>query len=154
MTWIIFLIIIGLLLLIVEFLLIPGITIAGIAGFGFIGFGIFKAYADHGTMAGHLTLIFTAIASVITIALSLRAKTWRRVTLNNKIDSKAVENYEDKIKVGDTGVSISRLAPMGKANINNEMVEVTAYGQLIDQNTPIVVVRVEENKIIVKPKTE
>lgn len=150
MLWIIILIILGLLLLIVEFLLIPGVTIAGIGGFIFIAFGIYRAYAIHGTTAGHITLAFTAIASIITIALSLRAKTWRKVSLNTQINSKAHDDLTPTIHPGDTGITISRLNPMGKAMVNNQIVEVTALGELIDQNTPVTVLNVEENRIVVR----
>lgn len=151
MTLVAILIIIGLILLVIEFFLIPGISVAGIGGFFLIVFGIFTAYR-HGTTEGNLTLIFTAVASIVTLALSLRAKTWRRVTLNDSINSKASDEYEKIIKPGDEGVTISRLAPMGKAIINNNVVEVTSVGELIDQKTTIEVLKVEANKIIVKPK--
>jgi len=152
MFWIIALIVLGLFLLVVEFFMIPGVTVAGIGGFLIIIYAIYSAYADHGTTAGHLTLVFTAIASVATLVFSLRARTWKRVSLDTSIDSKAVDGFEDDIHEGDEGVTISRLAPMGKASINGKTVEVTALGELINPNTTIVVVRVESNKIIVKPK--
>ncbi|MEW5846452.1 MAG: NfeD family protein [Bacteroidota bacterium] len=152
MFWIIALIVLGLFLLVVEFFMIPGVTVAGIGGFLIIIYAIYSAYADHGTTAGHLTLVFTAIASVATLVFSLRARTWKRVSLETSIDSKAVDGFEDELHEGDEGVTISRLAPMGKASINGKTVEVTALGELINPNTPIVVVRVESNKIIVKPK--
>jgi membrane protein implicated in regulation of membrane protease activity len=41
---------------------------------------------------------------------------------------------------------------MGKAMIKDDFYEVTSKDNLINENTPIVVVKVEGNKIIVKPK--
>lgn len=152
MFWIIALIILGLFLLVVEFFMIPGITVAGIGGFLIIIYAIYSAYIDHGTSAGHLTLLFTAIASIATLVFSLRARTWKRVSLETSISSKAVDELENEIQVGDEGITISRLAPMGKASIKGKTVEVSTVGELINPNTPIVVVHVETNKIIVKPK--
>lgn len=152
MFWIIALIILGLFLLVVEFFMIPGVTVAGIGGFLIIIYAVYSAYADHGTTAGHLTLLFTAIASIATLVFSLRARTWKRVSLETSISSKAVEELENEIQVGDEGVTISRLAPMGKASIKGKTVEASTIGELINPNTPIVVVHVETNKIIVKPK--
>ncbi len=152
MTLIILLIVIGLILLVAEFLIIPGVTIAGIGGIVLIVFGVYLSYSQFGATTGHLTLLFTAVASIATIALSLRAKTWRRVALNNSIDSKAIEEYDQMVKAGYEGFTISRLAPMGKAKINDNIVEVTALDELIDQQSIIEVVKVEGNKITVKLK--
>lgn len=152
MFWIIALIILGLFLLVVEFFMIPGITIAGIGGFLIIIYAIYSAYINHGTSAGHLTLLFTAIASIATLVFLLRARTWKRVSLETSISSKAIDELENEIQVGDEGITISRLAPMGKASIKGKTVEVSTIGELINPNTPIVVVHVETNKIIVKPK--
>ncbi len=152
MTLIIVLIVIGLIFLVAEFLIIPGITVAGIAGFVLIIFGVYLGYSQFGTTTGHIILLSTAVASVATIALSLRAKTWRWATLSANIDSKAVEEYEHIIKPGDVGITVSRLAPMGKAVINDNIVEVTALGEMIDQQSTIEVVKVEGSKIIVKLK--
>jgi membrane-bound ClpP family serine protease len=152
MFWIIALIVLGLFLLVVEFFMIPGVTVAGIGGFLIIIYAVYSAYTDLGTTTGHLTLLFTAIASIATLAFSLRARTWKRVSLETSINSKAVDELENEIQVGDEGVTISRLAPMGKASIKGKIVEASTTGGLINQNTPIVVVHVETNKIIVKPK--
>ncbi len=152
MTLIIVLIVIGLILLVAEFLIIPGVTVAGVAGFALIIFGIYLGYSQFGATVGHVVLLSTAVASVVTIALSLRAKTWRWAALSTKIDSKANEEYDQIVKPGDVGVTISRLAPMGKAVINDNIVEVTALGELIDQQSTIEVVKVEGNKITVKLK--
>lgn len=97
-------------------------------------------------------LLSTAVASVVTIPLPLRAKTWRWAALSTNIDSKATEEYDQIVKPGDVGVTISRLAPMGKAVINDNIVEVTALGELIDQQSTIEVIKVEGNKITVKLK--
>ncbi len=152
MTLIIVLIVIGLIFLVAEFLIIPGITVAGIAGFVLIIFGVYLGYSQFGTTTGHIILLSTAVASVATIALSLRAKTWRWATLSTNIDSRAVEEYEHIIKPGDVGITVSRLAPMGKAVINDNIVEVTALGEMIDQQSAVEVVKVEGSKIIVKLK--
>ncbi|HDP74393.1 MAG TPA: hypothetical protein ENN49_00680 [Bacteroidales bacterium] len=152
MFWIIVLITLGLFLLVLEFFMIPGITVAGIGGFLIIIYAVYSAYTDHGTTTGHLTLLFTTIASIATLVFSLRARTWKRVSLKTSLNSKAVDELKNEIQVGDEGVTISRLAPMGKASIKGKTIEVSTIGELINPNTPIVVVHVETNKIIVKPK--
>lgn len=153
MAGVIILIVIGLLLFLVEFLLIPGITIAGLGGIAFITGGIVWAYLGYGSTVGHIVLIVTLLSSVFLIFLALRSNTWKRFMLTTNIDS-AVENNADEelIKPADTGITLSRLAPIGKARINNMVVEAKSTGDYIEEKTEIEVVKIEGSKVIVKPK--
>lgn len=154
MTGIILLIIIGLFLFVVEILLIPGVSIAGIAGAISIAAGIVLAYTTQSTLVGHITLIGTAIASVITVVFTLRSRTWKKLMLNTNIDASVDGKVtEDDFKPGDVGITISRLAPMGKARINGQVVEAKSIGDYIEQKTEIEVLKVEGSKVVVKPKT-
>jgi membrane-bound ClpP family serine protease len=153
MSGIIVLILIGLFLFVVEFLLIPGITVAGIGGVACLIGGIFWAYSGHGSTVGHITLISTLAATVFTVAFALRAKTWKYFMLDTNIDGSVDSGeIEDHVKPGDEGISLSRLNPMGKARINDIVLEATSTGPIIDQKVEIVVVRMEGSKVIVKPK--
>ena len=55
------------------------------------------------------------------------------------------------IKVGDTGISITRLGPIGKVMIGEVKCEGQSIGPYIDENTSIEVVQVKTNHVIVKP---
>ena len=59
---IIFLILIGLLLLILEFAVIPGITIAGIGGVAMLIGSVYLAFSKYGVAAGFLTLLVVIIS--------------------------------------------------------------------------------------------
>ena len=146
------LIIIGLIFLALEILVIPGVGVAGVIGFILIAVGVWQAYAGYGLVAGHIVLGGTLVLTILTLVLSLRGRTWRRLALSASIDSKVNVIDENKIKPGDTGKTVSRLAPMGKAQINGEFYEVSTNGDFIDQQTEIIVLKIEYNKIIVKRK--
>ena len=146
------LIIIGLIFLALEILVIPGVGVAGVIGFILIAVGVWQAYAGYGLAAGHIVLGGTLVLTILTLVLSLRGRTWRRLALSASIDSKVNVIDENKIKPGDTGKTVSRLAPMGKAQINGEFYEVSTNGDFIDQQTEIIVLKIEYNKIIVKRK--
>jgi membrane-bound ClpP family serine protease len=147
-------IVIGLLFLVLEILVIPGAGFAGIVGFILISIGIWQSYAVFGATAGHLVLGGTFLLTVITLVLSLRGRTWRKLMLSTEIDGKVNMIDAEKIRVGDAGKTISRLAPMGKALINGEFYEVRTDGTFIDQHTEIVVDKIEFNKIYVKRKDQ
>lgn len=151
MGFIIVLILVGLVLIFAEILLIPGIGIAGILGLLSMGGSCFYAFNQIGTTAG---AIVTVINAVLIVALSvwvLRAKTWKKFTLNTNIDSKAIDRYEDKLSVGDRGRTLTRLSPMGSAKFLDEVYEVKALEGMINPGVDVEVVLIEDNKIYVKP---
>lgn len=152
MEWmlIIGLIVAGLLLLVLEVLVIPGVGVVGFFGFALIIFSMYRSFAEFGTVAGLVTTVGTLFMSVLVIWLSLRSKTWRRISLNTEISSKVNLLNENEISVGDSGVTIGRIAPMGKALFNNRYFEVKSGGAFIDPDIAIIVSRIDGNQIFVK----
>lgn len=151
-TFIILLILIGLFLLIVEIIAIPGTTVVGVFGTLIIIFAIWESFDVYGTKAGYITLISTFIAMAISLYYSFKSKTWKKLMLNTNIESKVNELDTNAVKEGDAGISISRLAPSGKALINGEFYEVHTNSDFIDQNQEIIIIKIDYNKIIVKLK--
>lgn len=151
---IILLIFIGIFLFLVEFLLVPGVTIAGIAGFILIVSAIYFGYDTYGSPEGHYILASTALLTVITIFFALRGRTWKRLTVDTKIEGKVSSYVEDKIKVGDVGKSVTRLNPMGKVFINGEILEAKSTGSYIEQKKKIKVVHIKDFRVIVEPLEE
>lgn len=151
MSWafIITLIVFGLLALVLEFLIIPG-GVVGILGLLTIIGGVAASYVSKGTSAGHITLIATIVVSTAVIILLLRARTWRKCTLDAQIDKKMNAFNEDVIKVGAVGHTISRLAPSGKAVFGDVTVEVASSYGLIDPDCDVVVEKIEDNRVFVK----
>ena len=148
---ILIIIILGIFLLLLEFLIIPGVTVFGIGGFVFILVGIGSAYYFHGITAGNYTLIAAVLASLVTIYFVFKQKTWKKMGLQTNINSK-VEPFETaRIHAGDHGITITRLAPMGKAMVNDVICEAKSTGNFIDENTAIEVLEVLTTQIIVKP---
>ena len=89
MGFVITLILVGLVLVFAEILLIPGVGIAGVLGILSLGGSCYYAFAQMSTTAG---VIVTSVNIVLIVALTvwvLRAKTWRKFTLNTNINSVA-----------------------------------------------------------------
>lgn len=149
---IIIVILLGIFLLLVEFLIIPGFTIFGVGGFVFIILGIGSSYYFHGVQAGNYTLLGAVIASLITIYFVFKQKTWKNMGLKANIESKHTPFDVEKIHPGDSGKTITRLAPVGKAMVNGVACEARSTGEFINENTDIEVVKVLSTQIIVKPK--
>lgn len=151
MGFIITLILVGLVLIFAEILIIPGVGVAGILGLLSMGGSCFYAFYEFGNTVG---AIVTAVNVVLVVALAvwvLRAKTWKRMSLETKIDSKAVSDKASVVAVGDRGKTLTRLAPMGSARFGDYVIEVKAVEGMLDPEVPVQVVLIEENKIYVKP---
>ncbi len=149
---IIALIIIGIVLILLEFFVVPGITIAGIGGLLMLIGGVFMAYSKYGTPGGHYVLAGTVISLVLILFIAFKSKTWEKIALNSEINSQAKEDLSSKINVGDKGKSISRLAPRGTVSLNDIFVEAESISGFVDENEEVEVVKIKGNKIIVKLK--
>jgi len=82
------------------------------------------------------------------LVLALRSKTWKRAMLSTSINSR-IDAVKGKFQIGQEGVTISRLTPMGKGQFNNEYVEISTYGDFINPGTRIRIVEINNNKIFV-----
>jgi len=151
LTAIILLIVLGIFLFLVEFLLVPGVTIAGIAGFILLVGGIWVAYDSLGTPAAHYVLAGTLALSFVTIYFSLRSRTWKRLMLDSSIEGKVSSYTEDKVHIGDEGLAVTRLNPMGKVMINDEFLEAKSNGPYIEQQKKIRVINIKDFRVIVEP---
>ncbi len=148
---IILFIILGLLLLLIEFAVIPGITIAGIGGFVLLIASVYIAFTSYGNVAGFITLAIVLIAAPMMIYYFFKSKSGKKMILESQINGKVETLNQANIKVGDIGKAIGRLAPGGKVKINGEVVEAQSTGSFIDQQTEVKIIKVLSNKIIVEP---
>ncbi len=151
MAWfsIIFIIIVGIVLMILDFLVIPGGVVAIIGVLGMVS-GIVAAFVQYGPLAGSLTLLATALFTIGCFVLMMRTKTWRKLQLNTRIDSKMNEVDPQRIQAGMRGRAISRLAPMGTGEFEGEVVEVSSPQDFIEVGAEIEITRIEGGKIFVK----
>jgi len=144
-------IIIGIVLMLAEILLIPGVGVAGILGLVSLGGSCFYAFNEFGNLVGG---IVAGVDAVLLSALSiwvLRAKTWKRMSLETSIDSKAVDDEASWVSVGDTGVTMTRLAPMGTVRFGDKTAEVKALEGMVDAGQEVEIVLIEEGRIVVSP---
>lgn len=148
---IVFLIFVAILLLLLEIFLLPGITIASVGGCIFAIGGVIYAYSVDQSV-GHITLVSSIIAFGATFFWLLRTKSLNRVALNTDVDSKLVSSRELGIEPGDEGVTLSRLAPIGKALIKGITVEAKSTGEFIDEEIPVIVIRVDGYNVLVEQK--
>lgn len=151
---VILLILLGVVLLLVEFMLIPGASIAGIGSLLAFGFGVYFSFSYWGNLAGFLTLAFVLVFVPVLLYFLFKGKAMKPMMLESNIDGKVLTVDNEKVHVGDTGVTIGRLVPVGKVKINGTSIEAKSKGIYIDPKTPVKVVKIEGNNVIVEPIKE
>ena len=151
MFWIILLVILGLLFLLAEILLLPGLSVGALLALICYGSAAWMAFAWFGTTAGSITGAASLAASGALTVWALRAKTWQRFSLDQKIESAGnTVPQNDDVKVGDRGVAVSRLSPMGTVEIGGRRYEAKSAGAYIDQHSEVEVAGFENANVIVR----
>ena len=144
------LVLFGLLFLVLEVFIFPGVGISGIVGILALGIGVFMAFKID-TYAGIATLTGALIGSSIMVWLSIKYDAFSKMFLSQNIDSKVRVNHIAELKIGDEGVTVSRLAPMGKVRFGNMYSEVSSWEGFVDEKTDVKIVKIDNNTIFVSP---
>ena len=148
---IIFLIILGIILLLIEVTILPGITIAGIGSFLLLVYSVYLAFTSYGALIGILTLAFVLIAAPLIVYFLFKGKAGKTMVLNTVLTGIANEINPEKVKVGDVGITIGRLAPMGKIKVNDEVVEVRSTGTFVNPGEKVRIIHIEKSLVTVEP---
>jgi membrane-bound serine protease (ClpP class) len=160
-TYIIVLLIAGVLLAFLETFIPSGGVLAVLAAGSLLGAIVlgFMQSSDTGCIVSIAVIICVPIIVVIGLKLLPKTPLGRRMLLvgpkgkfaaSGETGRMSPEDYGDL--TGKSGVVVASLRPAGIAEIDGKRRSVTADGQMIDPGCEIVVVRVEGNNIIVRPK--
>jgi membrane-bound ClpP family serine protease len=142
---------VGILLVLVEIFLIPGVTFVLVGGFLFGAGGVFYAYSKMGVVPGTIALFSMLVLFGATFIWLLKSKTLdNTIALKTDINSTVATDDALNVKEGDEGISLSRLNPIGKVRVNGVTMEAKSLGDFIDENTPVIVVKVTPVQLLVK----
>jgi membrane-bound serine protease (ClpP class) len=155
---------IGVALIAVELFFLPGFLVPGLIGVLLVLFAVLKAMVDRyptdpliptlPMLQLPLTNLAIALAVTLTATLAL-ARFLPRSPLADALVLDKVNPTELPIPAtapapGTLGRSLSALRPSGNADFGNGPVEVTTEGEFLPPGTPIQIVRVEGNRILVR----
>ncbi|MBQ8580946.1 MAG: serine protease [Alistipes sp.] len=149
MGYMLLLLIFGVLFLVAELVLLPGVSIGALLSMVCYGSAIYLGFQESTTM-GVVMIVLAVVSALVASVFSLRAKTWQRFALNKEIQSQSMPSPADEVKVGARGVTVSRLSPMGKVEIEGRMYEAKSMDAYIDPKCEIEVVGFENFSVIVK----
>ncbi len=141
----------GLIVIAIEVIFVPGTTIVGFLGAGMTLAGLYLGYKDFGTQTGHLLLGGTVVFSVIGVVLAVKFRVWEWFALKKNVDGRVVGNKSTSVVVGQEGITVSALRPMGTADFEGEYYEVTTLGNYLASESKIKIVAIEGQRIVVEP---
>ena len=144
----------GLIFFAIEVFLIPGISLAGIASAISLLYAIYYGFAYVGTTAGVVTIFASALGLIVVTIWFLRSKTVDRLSLKQTIDYRHDPIKDSGLKVGDNGVTITRLTLIGNAEFSGHTIEVKSADGFIDERTDVTVTKIVDNTVYVKVKSE
>lgn len=147
---IIVLLVVAIALLILELFFLPGLSVAGFMSVLFYGVALYYAFVNLGITAGVIALVSALLLSIFLIWYFMRSKTLDRISLHTDIDGTATTVVSSAINVGDVGVTISRLNPMGRVKVGNEIVEARTL-EFLEEGTEVRVMKIETTVIVVEP---
>ncbi|MCY2938254.1 MAG: hypothetical protein NTV55_07840 [Planctomycetota bacterium] len=166
----ILLFILGILLLLVEIFLIPGFGVVGLSGLalmaGGLGLAVYGHYPQTGgewigfgrVLAPFGFCLLGAIGLVAAFMRNLRHIPFAKHLLlhGNKLaeddsDGSAIVNQDLYLALlGKQGQTTTPLRPAGKALIDGDPVDVVSDGRYVEVGTPVVVIQVEGNRVVVR----
>jgi len=152
----------GLALLVLEVFVIPGFGLAGVLGIGALFAGLSLSLVGGGATwefvvqaVGRviISIVLALVASLVMLRVLPRLPFGRRLILETGLpagEGFASAPADDSNWLGKSGIAFSPLRPAGIAEIDGERVDVVSDGEFIDAGAPIVVSRVDGNRIVVR----
>ena len=152
----------GLVLLVFEIFVIPGFGIAGALGIavllGGLSLSLFGAGASWEFILKAVSrvvfsLLAALIVSLVTLRFLPRLPFGRRLILKTGLLAGAGGGSAPESDIswlGKSGTALSPLRPAGIAELEGKRVDVVSEGDLIEPGVPVVVTRVDGNRIVVR----
>jgi membrane-bound serine protease (ClpP class) len=152
----------GVVLLALEIFVIPGFGIAGTVGIASLLGGLALSLVGAGATSAlvlwavgrvALSLLIAIAVSLVFLRLLPRLPYGRSLVLETGLDARAgyASAPESDLKwVGKRGTSATPLRPAGIADFEGQRVDVVSQGEYIEADTPLEVLRVDGNRIVVR----
>ncbi len=157
---------VGLILLLTDLFFVAGFGVLAIPGAVLMFAGMFLSLMGRpelwtwqsvgsGARPLLLALITTVVIACVMLKMLPRTSAWNWLVLHEEERSEAgyIATGQHDALVGKEGVAFTPLRPSGTGLIDGRRVNVAADGEFIEKDSPITVVEVEGNRIVVR-KTE
>ncbi|WPR76419.1 NfeD family protein [Algoriphagus sp. NG3] len=141
---------IGLVLFMIEVFLLPGTTVVGIIGLLVSVVGVYYAYLSYNLTTALWITGITVLSNVALIWYGFASGIWKRFSLKTEMEGGAFDGRTEGLAVGMVGIAVSDIKPIGKASFEDKILEVKSESGFIEVGKIVSVIKIENNKIIVK----
>lgn len=145
---ILLLLIAGIIFLAIEAFVIPGFGLPGVLGAILLISGWILSFSM-GIWYGALNMGGSVVLCWALLWYGFKKKYIKKWALKTQIISKSKQNISNELKINQTGITVSRLAPMGQIKINNMYLEATSWDGFIPEQTEIIITKVENGNVYV-----
>lgn len=136
--------------MVAEVLFVPGTTVVGIFGLIVSLVGIVYAFLSFDPGTAWLISGIAALLNLAAIVYSFRSGVWNKFSLKETNVGGAFDDRTIGLQVGMPGKATSDIKPIGKAMIGEKIYEVKSESGFIPVGSEITVIKILNNKIIVK----
>lgn len=152
---VIFFFLVGLVLLVLEVFITPGFGLLGVLGLAAVGGSVVMSYGNTAqalvSLSGSISV--TLLMSFILLRYLDRRGVFGQLLLNTAQPRE--EGYSAAAPqlnrlVGRSGSSLTVLRPAGVADLDGERIDVISEGGFLPAGTPVKVVKVEGNRVVVR----
>ncbi|MDR7131721.1 membrane-bound ClpP family serine protease [Algoriphagus sp. 4150] len=144
------LLLIGLILLLAEVLFVPGTTVVGIFGLAVSLAGVVYAFLSFDAEVAWWITSMAVILNLAAIVYGFSSGVWNRFSLKSAMQGGAFDGRTEALQIGMSGITISDLKPVGKASFEDVVYEVKSENGFIPVGTDVIIIKIENNKILVK----
>ena len=148
---IISLLVVGLLLFAVEVFLIPGISLAGIGSAISLIYAIYYSFVHVGISGGAITLAVSLLGISALTWWFMHSKTVDKLSLKKTLDYNTDPLKGLNLKVGDKGITTTRLTLIGNAEFASHQIEVQSSDGFIAEKTNVIISHIKDGHVFVKP---
>ncbi len=141
----------GFFLMIVGLLVIPGFGVAEVLGLALLGVAIHLAFTRLNWLWGLATLGISLVVVAMLLFYLPRTSVGKQMRLSAQDRSQSVVASLEEL-TGKEGEVITTLRPAGTARIEGKKVDVVTEGVFLSEGTPVKVVQVKGNRVVVRQR--
>jgi membrane-bound ClpP family serine protease len=136
--------------MVAEVLFVPGTTIVGIFGLIVSFVGVAYAFLSFDLGTAWLITGVAALLNLAAIVYSFKSGVWNKFSLKTTNQGRTFDGRTDDLQVGMPGKATSDIKPFGTAVFGEKIYEVKSESGFITVGSVIIIVKIENDKILVK----
>ncbi len=143
--------------IIIAEIIIPSGGILSILAVGIFAYSLYMVFIDISVAAGMVFLIIDLVTIPVLIISGLKFIARSPVTLRETLSREhgVTSQAEDMEQyLGQEGIALTDLRPSGMALLNDQRTDVVTRGEYLEKETPIIVIKITGNQIVVKKRTQ